>query len=184
MEMPRIFARLLLHLGIEIDDVLRAIESRTGITDKPQRFRSTLTPPSGARMLQPSAPEVEFHPDMPYIAGDVLPGRLHVTAICIGARLRWYSDTLRRAHLVVREMGGRMPQTALEGMIGMDACGIVLHPVLEDAGCIVRKAHGNPASLHLNVDVDWVGIPSMHGWRSPRPPTVPGAADGVPCDAP
>lgn len=154
IETPRIFDRLADGLGTTVADVLAEIRAQT----TKERFRSDLEPPSLAGMLQTSAERVRFACAMPYVAGYHRQGRLRVTAICVDARLRWYCDTNRTARLIVLGMGGRFPRTVLDAMVGMDAAAIVRHPLLEGAGCIVTKAHGNPTMLELAVDVDWIQV--------------------------
>lgn len=154
IETPLVFARLLHHAGVSLDEILHAIGEPDGDID----FRSDSNPPSGARLHLPKARPITFPPGIPYIAGTLLPGMLRITSISIDERLRWYADANSRAELVVRQMGGRLPQTVMEGIVGKDACEIVAHPVLADARCIVRKAHGNAATLHLSIDVEWTSM--------------------------
>lgn len=153
---PTIFARLLETTGVGIDEVLDAIRAVT----RKEHFRSSLPVPSGARMHQPRATEVEFPSALPYIAGYRQNSRLHVTSIDADERIRWYSDQIHRAVLVVRNMGGRLPRTVLDTLVGMDAAQVVDHPLLQGAGCTILHSHTNASSLQLTVEMRWTEIPS------------------------
>ena len=153
---PTVFARLLETRGVTMDEVHDAISARTS----KEHFRSSLPIPSGARMHQPRATEVDFPEALPFIAGYRQGRRLHVTSIDADARLRWYSDQVRRSVLVVREMGGRLPATVLDTLVGMDAHDVVDHPILAGAGCTILHAHTNAASLQLTVEMTWSEIAS------------------------
>jgi hypothetical protein len=152
---PTLFARLLETKDVDIDAVISAITEKT----KRPHFRSSLPVPSGARMHQPNATQIDFPEVLPYIAGYHQGRRLHVTSVVADERLRWYSDQIRRSVLVVREMGGRLPQTVMDTLIGMDANEVVRHPALEGAGCTILHAHTNAASLQLTVEMTWSEVP-------------------------
>ena len=148
---PTVFARLLEQKGVSMEDVLEAISTRT----TREHFRSDLPIPSAARMHQPRATEVTFAPSLPYIAGYRQGSRLHITSIDADERVRWYSDQIHRSVLVVRNMGGRLPQTVMDTIVGMDAGDLVDHPLLQGAGCTILHAHTNAASLQLTVEMTW-----------------------------
>lgn len=148
---PTMFARLLETTGVGMTQVLDAVKAAT---DK-EHFRSAMPVPSGARMHQPRAPEAVFPHALPYIAGYRQGSRLHITSIDADDRIRWYSDQIRRSVLVVRNMGGRLPSTVMDTLIGMDAGDVIDHPLLKGAGCTILHAHTNAASLQLTVEMTW-----------------------------
>jgi len=158
----RLFAGMLGASGVTMEQIMAALKASEAETGHAvNSFRSERTAPSGAHLNQERARQIAFPSALGYIAGNVVDDRLVLTAMCLDQRLLWYGHRPDTATLVVKKVGGKLPDAVRNALLGQDATVLVDHPALRDAGCVIRGVHGNASAIQLAVDTQWVDIPHV-----------------------
>jgi len=158
----RLFLGMLDASGVTMGQVMAALKASQAETGHAVKaFRSERTAPSGAHLNQERARQIAFPPSLGYVAGNVVDDRLVLTAMCLDQRLLWYGNRPDTATLVVKKVGGKLPDAMRNALLGQDATVLVDHPALRGSGCVIRGVHGNASAVQLTVDTEWVDIPHV-----------------------
>ena len=155
MMVPDMFAALLRHVDVRLDHVLAALtEAEIGQGS----FRSELNPPTTARLHLANARRAKLPDALPYVAGRRHEDMLDIGSIVLHPNMIWYRDGNTQAHLVVRKVGGKLPNTIMMSLPGRRVSQIVQHPILAEIDPVIEAANGNAATITLRIASRWTPL--------------------------